>query len=402
MSRENCESPRATFPEKKKQNFQEKFAQLLKGEKLGDQNGMDFGFDHDFSDSNHDSTRRSQRSDVDSEQDLAYEEQIRDLKRRIMESKERKTRKFKKQKIEQQHEEIEEKWSREEHSQRHSNRPPRAGPRGDSFDTDDRDWNEQGPSEFDPDHLRLSRYQKVPGGREGLRTRKKAPLPETADDGPERRNVKQHRSHIHHKTHSKVKPKVASRSEYGRAQGSGGSKRHVGSFLKGPVPHVSSYKKNMIFEAHLKLKKIRFGSRKTGVLKFDIEYNNNFIPAKKNHEINGYQAGIKEAFKVPFRAIYDRRKRSFYCESVIVNVMNMHKRYNKRLGRVEVNVADTLNRQQIYFNGKLRLKKTNDRQAEMDIVLSLKFQGTSDEEQVTEPRSKYHFDDSYFSAQSER
>jgi hypothetical protein len=384
MNQQESLSPKAKFPERKKQNFQAKFAQLLKGQDLESEDGLEFGFDHNYPESERNEEELSEQSGKDSQQDLDYEDQIRDLKRRIMEKKElqkkqqRKNQKRKKEEMKDQFEcyDFEEKTN----------------------------WKNETEKSFHPDDLRLSRYHK-PQYHESREKHRKMEHERDNDSEREmsRQSKKEKRMSIkHHKespTPRNTRPPLSHKSS---TKVSTISKKNKSRIHKQSMITVSNYKKDMIFSAKLKLKKIKFGSRKAGVLKFDIEYNNNFIPARKNHEIKGYQTNIKEIFEVPFRAIYDRRKRQFYCESIIVNVMNMHKRYNKRLGQLEVDVSGILNKQQSYFNGQLKLKNTNDRQAKLEITLTLKLEGIAEKEDVKNKNKQYHFDDSYFSHESDR
>ena len=176
------------------------------------------------------------------------------------------------------------------------------------------------------------------------------------------------------------------------------------SFARNEIPNssLSAYKKNMVFSGKLCLHKIEFGNKKMGILKFDIEYEKNFIPAKKNHEINGYSTMIKEKFIVPFKAIYDRRKRQFITEPIRINVMNIHKKYNKKLGYALLSISNVLNKQLVYYNGPLKLQKSSDRGAKLHVIVNLKFETFTDKDKNFERKSNYHFDDSYFSWKTER
>jgi hypothetical protein len=383
MDQQDSLSPKAKFPARKKQNFQAKFAQLLQGQQLESEDGLDFAFDHNYSDIEQNENEMSQGSGQDSQQDLDYEDQIRDLKRRIMKKKEK-----------------QKKYLEREEKKRNQEK------QFECYPYEEEKWKSGIEKSFDPDDLRLSRYQKKKKYSEEYTERESKREYSRESDRKRRNKMEKQKSYVKtekespaprgnpplsHKTSSRVSNKISNVSKKNKSQ-----VNKIQSMIT-----TSNYKKHMVFSAKLKLKKINFGSRKAGFLKFDIEYNNNFIPARKNHEINGYQTPIKEIFEVPFRAIYDRRKRQFYCEPIIVNVMNMHKRYNKRLGQLEVNVSGVLNRQQSYFNGQLKLKKTNDRQAKMEIVLTLKLEGIAEKEDVLR-KEQYHFDDSYFSSNSDK
>ena len=367
----------------------------------------------------------SEVSAVDSQEDLAYEEKIRNLKKRIMESKERKRKKDKRTR-----EKLQNFQNSEESNQIRKNRKTQKNKRqfessneeeNSKFNTKYEDSNSEEENKFNPNDLRLSRFPKDVYSQKFSKSKKTKINYEdknndfsSEDNEFQKRNRKSKIRNQNRKRNNnneeieKIRDTPRHRtgkppqSHYTNSETSNTHKKNTSYNPKPSFGNISHYKKNMIFSARLKLKKIKFGNRKSGVLKFDIEYNNNFIPAKKNHEIKGYEKYLKESFEVPFRAIYDRRKRQFSCEKIVVNVMNMHKRYNKRLGQVIVNVSNILNRQLTYFNGKIKLSKTNDRHAEMDILLSLKFKGTVEKEQIQKKEEVYHFDDSYFSSASDK
>ena len=111
---------------------------------------------------------------------------------------------------------------------------------------------------------------------------------------------------------------------------------------------ISAYKKYMLFTGKIRLKRIEFGSEKSGKLRFDVEYENNLIPGRDNHTIKCFSANIKENFEVPFETVYDKRKRQFYTESIKINVMNIHRKYNKKIGIVDLSLTDLLNKQLVY------------------------------------------------------
>ena len=404
MKQEKTSPSRVTFPENKRNKFQEKFAQLLKGEELGDQNGIEFAFNHNFSENNDVSKSVGDFSKADSKENLEYEQQIRDLKKRV---EEKNYRKYFQKDSERRESEDEERYEQErERREDHEKR------QFEYYSNQEGNWNRQHTKPFDPDDLRLSRIPKLKNQEKERRTHDDRQgsnedyyYKEEAKDfrkSKQKNSSRKKEDEEGFKESAKPRMLVPSRSEYSISQVSNNSKKFKSNFQKASTVNLSNYKKYMIFSARLKLKKIKFGSKKTGMLKFDIEYNNNFIPARRNHEINGFEAYIKENFEVPFRAIYDRRKRQFYCENIIINVMNMYKRYNKRLGQLEVSASEILNQQQAYFNGKIKLKKTSDRQAVMDIVFSMKFQGVSDKDHTSRNDEMYHFDDSYFSTKSEK
>lgn len=392
MKQRESTSPRAVFPDAKKNKFQEKFAQLLQGEGLGKDGPLDFAFKPGLMEIEKMSHGTHEASQVDSHEDLEYEQQIRDLKRRVMEKKEKNMRR-----------------ESQVRDQEEEGMGMRKGSRSNEWD---RGFSEH----FDPDDLRLSKmktFNESRGGRERKAYNgREADEPEHTDYyykedehmDPKMQGPSQHRKKRRPEIKESPRPPtgIPPRSECSISEASQTSKRPTVQAHKISSMALSQYKKYMTFSANLKLKKIKFGSRKTGTLKFDIEYSNNFIPARRNHQIKGHEAYIKERFEVPFRAIYDRRKRRFHCENIIVNVMNMYKRYNKRLGQLVVCTSDILNQQQSYFNGKIKLKKTSDRHAEMDIVFSMKLKGVSSKEDFEKNRESYHFDDSYFSYKSEK
>ena len=323
MNQRDSISPRATFPEKKKNKFQEKFALLLQGQELGSKNGLEFEFNHDFSNSELPSERTSQISGMDSHEDLAYEEQIRKLKRRIMESKERK-RKIERKKREDLH-------NYEEDSRKIRKKRERQFESHEKEEKNESQFNEK----FNPSDLRLSRIPKKILQNSKENHKKDKFHYDDRKTNQKNFSYKEQESDYYHNNSNrqgKIKDtprhrtKKPTRSEYTDSKVSNISRKNTSHFPKNSQMHISNYKKNMNFKARLKIKKIKFGSRKSGVLKFDVKYKNNFIPARKNHEINGYEQYLKETFNVPFRAIYDRRKRKFFCEMVVIDVMNMHKR----------------------------------------------------------------------------
>lgn len=377
----NENNDRISFPDKKKQDFQDKFAMLLNNQNLENLDGNDFGFDHQFSDQDENENIDAQQYDDNHEeyQSLGhdYNEKLMDLKNNYSQFSKTNghleiTNENYSDIAQNQHQEYQPNSEIREiiqsytsnNKQKHNNR-------------------ENNPiSNFDDlNVIEIQSIHQHPNDRPGTNTKNI----DKSNREPSKQTNEQHSFNKSEKTISK-------------------EQNLYPTFVKSKLSKssLSAYKKHMIFSGKINLNKMEFGIKKSGMLKFDIEYEKNVIPARREHEINGFICSFKEQFEVPFKTLYDRRKKQFICEPLKINVMNIHKKYNKKLGYALLSISNILNKQLVYYNGPLKLQKSSDRNAKLHLRISLKFETFTDKDKNFERKSNYHFDESYFSWKTER
>lgn len=156
-------------------------------------------------------------------------------------------------------------------------------------------------------------------------------------------------------------------------------------------------KRSFYFKAELTLVDITFHLPRGGDLTFECQYCKNTISSKGFHQLSHFLPNllIQETIQIPFQAIYDKRKQVFFCEPLIINILNMHQSFRKKLGFVKIDLSEILNSKMITYSSTLKIEKTIDKEATLKLNLNIKYLGNTDY-----AKNNMNVEESYFQENS--
>ena len=157
-------------------------------------------------------------------------------------------------------------------------------------------------------------------------------------------------------------------------------------------------KRNFYFKAILNLVELNLHHPKGGDLTFECIYIKNTISSKGFYRLSSVLPSllINETLEIPFQALFDRRKQTFFCEPLQVNIINMHQSFRKRLGSVQVSLATILNAQQVSLTSVYKIEKSSDKNGVMKINVHIKYLGNTEI-----AKNLLNIEESYFQDQSQ-